>query len=119
VRTDRQRLEDILDAIEAVGRHPVRDRRHFDEDEVLRFFLLKQVEIIGEAAWKLGTSLKTAHPGVPWTRVERCRHVLVHDYFDVDWEILWRILTEHLEPLRVEVEAMLKEPGPHDGAPGA
>ncbi len=109
MRSHRQRLEDIREAIAAVQRHPVSRREAFDSDELLRFFLLKHVEIIGEAAWKLPAAVKDANPSVPWSKIERCRHVLVHDYFDVDWEILWKIVTEHLEPLQEQIEQMLRD----------
>lgn len=46
-RGDVARLHDVLDAIEAVERHPVADRAGFDKDELLRFFVLKHIEVLG------------------------------------------------------------------------
>lgn len=106
MRSDRERLEDILDAIAAIERHPIADRADFDANELLRFFLLKHVEIIGEAVYKLSPELKQAHPAVEWTKVARCRHVLVHDYFDIDWDILWAIVRQHVPVLRQQIRAI-------------
>lgn len=61
MRSDRERLEDILEAITAIERHPIADRAEFDANELLRFFLLKHVEIIGEAVYKLSPDVKDAH----------------------------------------------------------
>lgn len=57
-RGDAARLHDMLDAIHAVGRHPAADRAGFDADELLRFFVLKHIEILGEAIFKLSDELK-------------------------------------------------------------
>jgi uncharacterized protein with HEPN domain len=65
-RGDEARLQDMLDAIAAVGRYPVTERADFDADELLRFFLLKPIEIIGEAIFKLSDELRARHPEVPW-----------------------------------------------------
>jgi uncharacterized protein with HEPN domain len=108
-RGDTERLHDMLDAIAAIQRHPAASPEVFAADEVLRIFTLKQVEIIGEAILKTSPGLKSAHPEVPWSAVEKTRHVFVHDYFEIEWEKLWRIVNEHLEPLRLQIEAILKE----------
>ena len=52
-RRDAARLQDMLDAIASIERHPLTDRVVFDEDELLRFFVLKHVEILGEAIFKI------------------------------------------------------------------
>ena len=41
--------------------------------------------IIGEAAWQLSSSLRDQNPQVPWKQTEGMRHIMVHDYFKVDW----------------------------------
>lgn len=106
-RGDQARLQDILEAITAINRHPLTARSLFDADELLRFFVLKHIEIIGEAIFKLSDGLKARHPQVPWIKVEKTRHILVHDYFDVNWDIVWRIVTEHLPVLKTQVEEVL------------
>ncbi|TLD72406.1 DUF86 domain-containing protein [Phragmitibacter flavus] len=110
-RGDSSRLQDILEAIEAIERHPVKDRPAFDSDELLRFFVLKHIEILGEAIFKLSTELKDRHPQVPWNKVEKTRHILVHDYFDVNWDIVWRIMEQHLPSLKHEVQKVMKFEG--------
>ena len=110
-RGDTARLHDVLDAITAIERHPVSDREVFDGDELLRFFVLKHIEIIGEAIFKLSDDLKRRHPNVPWNKVAKTRHILVHDYFDVNWDIVWRIATVHLAELKPQIELVMASEG--------
>ena len=112
-RADTERLRDMLDAIAAIQRHPAASAEAFIADEVLRMFALKQVEIIGEAVFRTSAGLKAAHPGVPWSAIEKTRHIFVHDYFEIEWDKLWRIVNEHLEPLREQIEVILKERETH------
>jgi uncharacterized protein with HEPN domain len=113
-RGDRERLLDILEALEAIGRHPEERFEDFMANELVRFFAAKHIEIIGEAACKISDDFKADHPDVPWRGVEKTRHVLVHDYFEIDWNKVWTILETQIEPLRVQVEAILRDMDCHD-----
>lgn len=110
---DTLRLKDILWAIAALDRHPVADRAVLDADELLQVFALKQIEVIGEAASKLSAALCDAHPEIPWAKMIGMRNRLVHDYGRVDWETVWAVLSQEIEPLRARVEAILKERDAH------
>ncbi len=109
MRSTRDRLEDILHFSNQIRDHLPMDRLAYDSDIVIRYFLMKHVEIIGEAVFKLDSKFKLSHPDVPWKKVEGARHILVHDYFDVDWGVLWDILQWHIDPLRLQVEAILHD----------
>lgn len=101
----------MLDCMDLIDAHLPPERTAYDANVVLRFFLLKQVEIIGEAAYKLDRDFKERHPKIPWKKIEGSRHIFVHDYFDVDWDILWDILALHIGPLRKGIEAILHDSG--------
>ncbi len=109
MRRDTDRLRDMLDAISLIETEGTDVREVFDTSIVIRYFCLKQVEIIGEAVFKLSSELKERHPDVPWDKIERTRHILVHDYFDVDWDILWDILQKHLPSLQAQVVVILQQ----------
>jgi uncharacterized protein with HEPN domain len=113
-RSDDLRLQDILDAIAAIQRHPTDDHERFLRDEVLRWFFRAQVQIIGEASFKLSEPVREAHPEVPWRAIVGMRHILVHDYFDVEWEILWEVLQTRIPQLRELIQAILKARAAHD-----
>jgi uncharacterized protein with HEPN domain len=72
--------------------------------------------IVGEAAWQLSRPLKDQHPQVPWKQIEGMRHIMVHDYFKVDWDIVYTTASIHVPALRPHVEAMLRSLPP-DVAP--
>jgi len=111
MRTDAKRLGDILEAVSRIEDHAVSTWEAYEADEVRRWFFLKQVEIISEAAWKISADLKIANPHVPWKKIAGMRHILVHEYWEVDWDLLWRVLTEELVPLRRHMERMLHDSG--------
>lgn len=73
--------------------------------------MLKHIEILGEAVFKLSDDLQQRHPQVPWAKVEKTRHILVHDYFDVNWDIVWRIATTHLVELKPQIESVIASEG--------
>ena len=99
----------MLEAIASLQSHPTTDRAAFDADELLRHFAWKKVEIIGEAASKLTPELRAASTEVPWSQIIGMRHRLVHDYADVDWDVLWDVLQNHIEPLRVQIARIVEQ----------
>jgi len=107
--SDRERLHDVIEAIRLIRAHDVASREEYERDEVRRWFFLKQIEIVGEASWKLSARVKKAHPMISWKRIAGMRHILVHDYWEVDWDLLWQVMEEEIDPLRLQVEAILHD----------
>jgi uncharacterized protein with HEPN domain len=108
MRSDRLRLEDMLDAIDEVARYLPADRAAFDRDPPIQSHIYRHVMIVGEAAWQLSQALKDANPQVPGKQIAGMRHIMVHDYFKVDWDIVYETAKTHVPALRTHVEAMLK-----------
>ncbi len=109
MRSTRERLEDILDQIILLETHAGGQQARYNSDVVLQTFCLKCIEVIGEAAFKLPKHLLARYPAIPWSNIIGTRHILVHDYFDVRLEVIWRVVEQHLSPLHAEVEKMLRE----------
>lgn len=78
MRDDRDRLQDILDAVAAIRSRCGRDRAHFDGDELLRVWCLHHLQLIGEAASGLSEDLRQRHGEVPWREIVGVRNVIVH-----------------------------------------
>lgn len=76
-----------------------RERSSLDEDQMLLFALVRAVEIVGEAASRVSLETKCATPAVPWAAIIGMRNRLVHAYFDIDRDILWKTVTEEIPPL--------------------
>ena len=83
----------------AVGFSAERSRTDLESDEMLRFALVKLVEIVGEAAKQVSDETRGRHPAVAWAGASRMRDRLVHHYFDINLDILWSTVTEDLPRL--------------------
>ncbi len=73
-----------------------------DQDAILR-----QLTIVGEAAKRVSDEFRTSHPEVPWRRVAGFRDVVVHDYFKVDLEEVWRIVQGDVPALIAVIEPLV------------
>jgi uncharacterized protein with HEPN domain len=108
MRSDRVRLEDIISALDEVAEYLPVDRAAFDSNPPLQSHIYRHVMIVGEAAWCLSKTLKDQHRHIPWKQIEGMRHIMVHDYFKVDWDIVFNTAHKHLPVPRPQVEAILK-----------
>jgi uncharacterized protein with HEPN domain len=117
MRSDRLYAQDILDAIDEVARYLPADRAKFDGDPLLQSHILRHVQIVGEAAYRMSQGIRAAHPQVPWRQIAGMRHILVHNYFRVDWNIVYETAADGLPALRPQVEAILATLSPERGAP--
>jgi uncharacterized protein with HEPN domain len=109
MRDDRERLLDILEAIERIDRYAVRGREAFENDELIQNWITHQLQIIGEAAARITPDLRENHPEVPWRQIIGMRNVLTHGYFEIDLDIVWSVVERDLGKLRSQVEAILDE----------
>ncbi len=107
-------LRDILDAIVRIERYAARGREAFEQDELIQTWIIHHLQIIGEAAAKLSRDFHKAHPEVPWPQIVAMRNVLVHEYFGVDLEEVWRTVEYDLPSLKHAVEEILKKLEDHD-----
>jgi uncharacterized protein with HEPN domain len=78
-------------------------RSDFDRDEVLALALTHLLQIIGEAARRVGPEFRRQHPGVPWKAIVGMRHRVVHDYLNIDQDIVWDVVSRDLPPLAAEL----------------
>ena len=107
---DKGRLEHILDAIGFVECFT----EGFEKESLIRDSLhlhatVHNVQIIGEAVYKLSPMFKDSHPDTPWLVIEKMRHILVHDYYQIDYEILWDIIQSDIPSLKTQIISYLKE----------
>ncbi|MCA9870362.1 MAG: DUF86 domain-containing protein [Anaerolineae bacterium] len=79
----------------------------FLEDDTLQRAFVRSLEIIGEATKKLPDSVKQAYADVDWRAIAGMRDKLIHDYFGVDYEIVWDVVINRIPPLKVTVERMI------------
>jgi uncharacterized protein with HEPN domain/predicted nucleotidyltransferase len=90
---DRDYLNHIQRAIEKIHRYSS-DREEFFRREEIQDSVIRGLEIIGEAVSRLSQNLKDAHPNVPWQQISGLRNRLIHGYFDVELDRVWKTVEE-------------------------
>jgi len=115
MRDPRERLRDILDAIDAIERYRDRDKVEFERNELLQVWFLHQLQIIGEAARALPEETRALAPDIPWLKIIGMRNILVHGYFGIDTDVVWDTVTQDIPVLKPAVERLLQrlEKGTH------
>jgi uncharacterized protein with HEPN domain len=84
------------------------DRDSFFHSETLKRAFVRNIEIIGEASKKVTPELRQKYPNIEWRSIAAMRDRLVHDYFGVDYEIVWDVVRHKIPHLRQEVLEMLR-----------
>ena len=107
---DKGRLEDIIEysnnVTTLIEGHTFES---FVNDKSTYYSVMKNVEIVGEAAYMLSKAFKKAHPATPWKIVQGMRHVLVHDYATIDDKELYNTAVNSIPELRRQVERYLAD----------
>ena len=107
---DPQRLEHIKDACNSLIDFQQSENIFLlNEKDVKYYGLVKLLEIIGEAAYKLTGDFKENHPATPWRQITDMRHILVHGYYHVNKEDVFKTLQENIPLLLEEINGYLKE----------
>jgi uncharacterized protein with HEPN domain len=104
---DRVRVMHMIDAGELVA-HFVdgRQRADLDHDKMLLFAIVRAIEIIGEAAGKITEETRRNHPTIPWQAIVGMRNRLIHGYFDIDTDIVWKTATAEIPSLLTQLRAL-------------
>ena len=109
MRDDRERLLDIQEAIERIEKYATQGRQAFEQDELIQTWIVHHLQIIGEDARAITTTLRDQYPAVPWTNIIGMRNILVHDYFGIDTDIVWAVVEDDLELLKTNIANMLQD----------
>ena len=105
----RLRIEDMLEAIGRIEEFVLgMDREAFLKDRRTSDAIVRNLEIIGEAARNVPDDIASRHPEVPWKKAREMRNVLAHAYFGVDLPTVWRTIQEDLPPLKEQLGTLLR-----------
>lgn len=83
-------------------------KEEFDNSEILQGFVERKLEIIGEATKNIPNEFKGKHTQIPWKEMAGMRDILIHQYTEVDEEIVWKTITQKIPLLKKETESILK-----------
>ncbi|MEN6396816.1 MAG: DUF86 domain-containing protein [Methanoregula sp.] len=109
MRSDRDRLRDILEATKKIGEKLPDSRDDFVRSELLVVWTLYHIQIIGEAANGISPEFQETYPAIPWKDIIAMRHLLVHQYFGIDMDEVWNTAKHDLPRLRQEIQQILKQ----------
>jgi len=107
MRDDRERLLDVLEAIERIEKYAARGRESFERDELIQTWVLHHLQIIGEAVRALSPELTQKHSEVAWSKIVGMRNILVHNYFSIDAAIVWAAIENDLPLLKQQISGLL------------
>ena len=100
VHNDAVKLKHMLDAAEKAVHFAQNIKRHdLDSDEKLALALTRLLEIIGEASTQVSETFQTSNPELPWRALRGTRNRLIHGYFEVDQDVIWKIVIDDLPPM--------------------
>ena len=107
-RTDKEFLADIQEAIRRIRTYTHEmTYKEFLVDTRTQDAVIRNLGIIGEAPKKLSMELRNRYPNVPWKQMAGARDRLIHNYFGVDLEVVWKISTAELSDLTLQITKIL------------
>jgi uncharacterized protein with HEPN domain len=106
---DCQRLLHIIEAIDEIHAYTLNTNlKSFLDNSMMRFACVKQIEIIGEAANYITPETKLLFTDLEWKQIIGMRHILVHEYFGVDFDLIWQVIIDDLPKLKEKTLATLE-----------
>ena len=109
MKDDRTYLLHILEAIEKIERYVTAvGFDDFSDNDMMIDAVVRELEIIGEAARNVSDSFQEKHSQIPWHKVKAMRNVLIHEYFGVNLKVVWDTCKNDVPTLKSFVEEMLK-----------
>ena len=107
---DKNRLEHMLEHIgKVLTAAEGKTFAEFNDDPILFGAIAYYTMIIGEAAYMLTKEFKEQHASTPWRQIEGMRHHIVHGYAQIQKNMLWNVVQEDLQPLKLQLEKYLAE----------
>ncbi len=108
---DKERIAHILDAIAEIEKYLLGvEQDDFLNNSEKKYATIKQIEIIGEACNRISEELKTKHPEIAWRPINGFRNISIHEYFGVNFELVWEIATINLPILKEQFEKLKDAP---------
>jgi len=101
-------VQHILDCIERIQLYVSNmDQDAFSDNLIVQDAVVRQLEIIGEATKRISKDFRQKYPDIPWIDMAGMRDVLIHDYIEVDFDIVWLTVNEQIPVLKKQINSLL------------
>lgn len=101
-------LRHILRCLQRIGEDSAPGRDAVFDSHTLQDAILRNLQVLCESTQRLSPETRASHPEIPWAAVAGLRNALVHDYFDIDFELIWIIVVRDLPVLEAAVTQLLE-----------
>ena len=109
MRDDLERIKDIDEAISRIEKYAQYGKIEFEREELIQNWIIHHLQILGEAAAKLSPDFRQNNSQIPWNKIIGMRNILVHNYFEIDTEIVWAVIENDLPDLKKKTETLLSK----------
>ncbi|MEA1965314.1 MAG: DUF86 domain-containing protein [Candidatus Aerophobetes bacterium] len=103
-------IKDILECITKIENFI--GEMNFDEfmkDEKTKSAVVREIEVMGEAAKSIPKSMREKYKDIPWSQIAKTRDKIIHFYFGVDYEIVWKVVKKRLPEIKLLIERIIKD----------
>jgi uncharacterized protein with HEPN domain len=107
VKSQRAYVEHVVECIRRIREDSAPGRDAVFASRTLQDAIVRNLQVLCESTQRIGDSHKQRHPEIDWPSIAGMRNVLVHDYFEVDFQTVWRIVMLDLPPLEKAMRAIL------------
>ena len=108
MRSERERLLDILEAIERIEKYAEEGKDAFESNELIQTWIVHHITIIGEAFRTLPDDFQAQYASVPWADIVGMRNILVHHYFGIDRDAVWSVVERDIPELKINIQTILQ-----------
>jgi uncharacterized protein with HEPN domain len=109
-RTDREFLSDILESLRRADSYVAGMKyEEFLTDLKTQDAVIRTLEIVGEATKRLSQEVREQYTGIPWKNMAGVRDKLIHDYFGINFDIVWQIVNDELPSVAVQIREILAQ----------
>lgn len=109
MRSERERLLDILEAIERIEKYASRGREAFYDDELIQNWMVNHITMIGEACRALPDDFQARYSEVSWADIIAMRNILIHHYFGIDLDAVWTVVERDIPELKMDILAIVDQ----------
>jgi len=100
MRDDHERVLDIIEAIDRIGKVSDRGKDFFYQDEMAQVWVIHHLQILGEAVRGISPEFRAEFPDIPWSEIIGMRNILIHHYFGIDRDAVWKVVEHDLPVLK-------------------